>query len=465
MNGINGKANLSIDFLVVGGGIGGLACAIALRRVGHRVTVLEKTRDEDVAQMSHGGIRLPPNVAKILIHWGLGEQLKQIAVTSEAIELEIYETGYLLGVHVWDEEFLKETGGSYIFCHHVDLRRLLFETAVSLGAEIRGGANVVSVDGDDCHVKLSTGETLRADVIVGADGRSSLIQREIVGYDVYASTPCSSLLYNTTVPGPLIRADPELSMFYKKPYTKLFVWFGNGRSAMGYPIGGKDEFALHFWVPPSSGEDEPDHWGSEIDMSEMRRQLGECEPRLVKLVSMGSPPVRVPTKNVPPIEDWVHDEGRMVMIGEAAHPLPAGSIQGAALAVEDAAVLAKLFSHLISEDQIPSFLYAFQDLREGRCASVIASEQGNLTFQMMPKCEQQEQRDKHMRAKYDAGESPLAGGDAAEQWEMLKELFGYDAEDEADDWWVKWGVLRERAKQRAMDNDMEAQMNGLVMCH
>ncbi|KAH7906813.1 hypothetical protein BJ138DRAFT_1161696 [Hygrophoropsis aurantiaca] len=463
MNGINGKASLSLDFLVAGGGVGGLACAIALRRVGHRVTVLEKTRDEDVAQMSHGGIRLPPNVSKILNHWGLEKEIQNITVTSEAIDLKIYETGRLLGIHVWDEEFLKETGGSYIFCHHVDLRRLLFDTAISLGAEVRGGATIVSVDANDPHVKLSTGEILRADVIIGADGRSSIIQQEIAGYDVYGSTPCSSLLYNTTISGPLIRADPELSAIYKGPYTKLFVWFGNGRSAMGYPIGGKDEFALHFWVPPSQDCDESDQWGKEIDMAEMRRQLGECEPTLVKLVSMGSSPVRVQTKNVAPIEDWVHESGCMVMIGEAAHPLPAGSIQGAALAVEDAAVLAKIFSHLISEDQIPSFLYAFQDLREGRCASVIASEQGNLSFQMMPKSPQQEQRDQHMRAKFDAGESPLAGGDAMEQWEMLKELFGYDAEDEADDWWVKWGVLRLRAKQREMDNDMEAQLNGLVV--
>jgi salicylate hydroxylase len=121
------------------------------------------------------------------------------------------------------------------------------------------------------------------------------------------------------------------------------------------------------------------------------------------------------------------------------------------MAVEDAAVLAKLFSHLRAEDQISTFLHAFQDLREGRCASVVQSEQCNLYFQMLPAGPQQEERDHEMRARAARGESVFGSGEAAEQWEQLKELFGYDAEDEADDWWVKWGLLRERAKQRSLD--------------
>jgi salicylate hydroxylase len=127
------------------------------------------------------------------------------------------------------------------------------------------------------------------------------------------------------------------------------------------------------------------------------------------------------------------------------------------MAVEDAAVFARLFSHLRDKDQISTFLHAFQDLREDRCASVVHTEQCNLYFQMMPAGPQQEQRDQEMRAKTAQGESVFGGGEASEQWEQLKELWGYDAEDEADDWWVKWGLLRERAKQRSLD--MEAEMN------
>lgn len=104
--------------------------------------------------------------------------------------------------------------------------------------------------------------------------------------------------------------------------------------------GGKDEFALHLWVPPrQKGLSDDDCWGGGLDLKEMRRQLGECEPRytrssyvrlfwlienfrLLKMTKLAATPARVQVKMVPPIEDWVDEHGRMVIMGEAAHPLP-----------------------------------------------------------------------------------------------------------------------------------------------
>lgn len=454
---MSGKAELSIKFIVVGGGIAGLACAIALRRVGHRVVVLERYSDGDISKMSHGGIRLPPNVSKVLFHWGLERALRKVSITPSAMEVEIYETGEFIGTHWWEEEVLRETGGDFLFLHHVGLRQVLYDAAIAAGAEVRAGTSVASVSGDSPHVKLTTGETLLADVIVGADGRSSIVQRAIIGKDVFDAAPYQSLFYNTTVPGALMRADPQLAPFFQQPVESMFVWLGNNRSAVAYHMGGKDEFALHLWVPArQKGQSHDDCWGGGLDLKEMRRQLGECDPRLLKMAKLAATPACVQVKMIAPIEDWVDTHGRMVMMGEAAHPLPAGSLQGGAMAVEDAAVFGRLFSHLRDKDQISTFLHAFQDLREDRCASVVHAEQCNLYFQMMPAGPQQEQRDQDMRAKTAQGESVFGGGEASEQWEQLKDLWGYDAEDEADDWWVKWGLLRERAKQRSLD--MEAEM-------
>lgn len=112
---MSGKAELTINFIVVGGGIAGLACAIALRRVGHHVIVLEQYSDADVSKMSHGGIRLPPNVSKVLFHWGLEHELRKLSITSSAMEVEIYETGEFIGTHRWEEEVLRVTGGDFLF--------------------------------------------------------------------------------------------------------------------------------------------------------------------------------------------------------------------------------------------------------------------------------------------------------------------------------------------------------------
>lgn len=119
------------------------------------------------------------------------------------------------------------------------------------------------------------------------------------------------------------------------------------------------------------------------------------------------------------------------------------------MTVEDGAVLAKLFSHLRTKDQISHFLYAFQDLRQPRCSMVLKKEFGDIHFMTLPPGEMQQYRDEMMRAKRDAGLDVLDAADGMEetpQWVEIKEVFGYDAEDEADNWWIEWGLLREMAK-------------------
>src|SRR4051794_38980854 len=111
-------------------------------------------------------------------------------------------------------------------------------------------------------------------------------------------------------------------------------------------------------------------------------------------------------------------------------------IQNAAMAIEDGAVLAKIFSHLLREDQIPTFLYAFQDVRQERVARELQIEKFNTMFMTMPPCEQQEQRNEGMRQLHKAGLNVMESPEATDQWEELKTTFAYDCEDEADNWWV-----------------------------
>ena len=122
------------------------------------------------------------------------------------------------------------------------------------------------------------------------------------------------------------------------------------------------------------------------------------------------------------------------------------------MAVEDAAVLAKLFSHLSEERQVQSFLYAFQELRQPRTRSVRAGEFGNIFYMTLEECAGTARRDSGMREKAAAGgRNVLEGlaGDVSRLWDEVRTIFGYDCEDEADDWWVRWGMLRERAIQRS----------------
>jgi hypothetical protein len=123
--------------------------------------------------------------------WGTFCVLEQLANSP------LVETGELLGEHVWDEELLRESRGEFVFAHvrfsdpgptyyslthalafqHADFRQLLYDTALSCGATIRLNTTITAVEPDACRVRLSTGEVLEADVIVGADGSSGLSRR------------------------------------------------------------------------------------------------------------------------------------------------------------------------------------------------------------------------------------------------------------------------------------------------
>ena len=131
------------------------------------------------------------------------------------------------------------------------------------------------------------------------------------------------------------------------------------------------------------------------------------------------------------------------------------------MAVEDGAVLAKLFSHLSSHRQIESFLYAFQELRQARVRTVRAGELASAFF-MTADGPEAAQRDAAMRAKVREGGNVLdSEGEASAAWDEYRIVFGYDCEDEADDWWVQWGVLRERARAESDGSDVEEGSSGL----
>ncbi|KAJ7826179.1 hypothetical protein B0H14DRAFT_2595955 [Mycena olivaceomarginata] len=195
-------------------------------------------------------------------------------------------------------------------------------------------------------------------------------------------------------------------------------------------LGGTDDFSLIAYGPYDA---------ERLPFDGIRHNLEGTEPRLKHLLPLISNSLRrQPVIKCEPLEDWVSHHGRLLLVGTAAHPIPVPrSIQENAMSVEDGTVLGRLFSHLRSRDQVNQFLWAFQDIRQPRCAAATESEMHNMHFQCMPNGADQETRDAGLRAKLAAGVQVLqAGGDQEEtpEWREVKESFGYNAEDETDDW-------------------------------
>lgn len=136
-------------------------------------------------------------------------------------------------------------------------------------------------------------------------------------------------------------------------------------------------------------------------------------------------------------EDWSDDSGRIVLIGEAAHPWFPGGSHTTSMVVEDAVVLGTLFSHLENMDQVPKFLNAYQDIRERRCQAVKKEDVTNAALMRLPPGPHRDGRNETMMAPASAEHAD--DGVLQRELDAFAAIFCYEAADAAEEWWVNWG--------------------------
>ncbi|KAJ3919558.1 hypothetical protein F5877DRAFT_40005, partial [Lentinula edodes] len=456
--------------IIIGGSISGLSAAIALRRAGHRVTVLEK--DSTITEKLSRGFRIAPNLHKILCEWGLEAELKEISSKPKTMNMHSYNNGTYLGSLTWDKEVLKETGGEFRLTTYSALWSLLYRETISQGVCVRFGTKIVSLKTRSISpsVSLESGETVYADLLIGADGVNGLTRKYISASAVSCFLTCISFpipsSHSASIPKKSIINDPQLAYLINPSLQDMFVWIGHEHSAIGFPSGNSSNFFLNVYGLESG-----------VQTRDLQHVLYGAESSLLKLSRIASETFSsltyAPLIHESVLETWV--DGSLVVIGEAAHPLPPGSVQSCALSVEDGAVLARLFAPqslswrskscgLVS--YIPTILAAFQSIRYQRCASVQTREVGIIHYMTMPGSSEAERnvRDQGMRARRDLVELAVVpvppeiadffktdfDDDVEEEEEEglleisperveASEVFGYQAEEEAEEWWATWG--------------------------
>jgi salicylate hydroxylase len=196
-------------------------------------------------------------------------------------------------------------------------------------------------------------------------------------------------------------------------------------------------YALHLYLPRPILRKIPisDRWGAPaVDLVNLMLATRTAEPRLRTLLMMASAASVVAYdahQALDDEEDWVLPSAPGVLLGDAAHPTPPGSVQASAVALEDAAVFAKLFSHLRRRDQIPSLLSGFAGLRAERARLVLEADAQLIGLFAMPYDATgiAQGRDDAFRALTKAGRKVAgeADGDAAsnEQWYQTLMTWAY----------------------------------------
>ncbi|WP_406348958.1 FAD-dependent monooxygenase [Streptomyces sp. NBC_00144] len=339
--------------VVVGGGIGGLASALAVAGQGHQVLVLE--RADRFAEIG-AGIQLAPNGLHALDRLGLGDAVRETAVRMEALRFMDGVTGEHVASMPLTGEYRRRFGNPYVVVHRAELHGLLLDACRRHdGVELRSGSGVVGYEQDaaSATVVLDDGQRISGDGLIGADGIHSALRGQLVGDGppvVSGLTVYRAVIEMTRVPEEL--RSPTVTW-----------WAGPGCHFVHYPIaGGK---YLNLAASRDDGATEA-FAGVSVTRERVRREftdLGEVPHRLLDLGEDWRSWVLVDRE---PVRDWT--DGRVVLLGDAAHPMLHYAAQGACQALEDAVLLGGMLG--ARADELPARFEKYNAERRDRTAQI-----------------------------------------------------------------------------------------------
>jgi salicylate hydroxylase len=315
------------EIVVVGGGIGGLATALSVARQGHRVVVLE--RSTRFAEFG-AGIQLAPNGIHALDRLGIGTAVRDSAVHIDELRFMDGVTGeHVVSVPVTGE-YTRRFGNPYVVVHRGDLYRLLLAAChASAAIELRASSAATGYeqDGVSASVVLATGERVTGDAVIGADGIHSAIRRQLVGDGPPRLSGIT--IYRAIVP--MTRVPEELR------WRAVTWWAGPGCHFVHYPIAGGAYLNLAASFDNGATEALAGVAVSAGHVLDVLAPLGGTPRRLLELGSGWKSWVLVDRDPVP---TWT--DGRVTLLGDAAHPMLHYAAQGACQALEDAVLLGDL---------------------------------------------------------------------------------------------------------------------------
>jgi 2-polyprenyl-6-methoxyphenol hydroxylase-like FAD-dependent oxidoreductase len=334
--------------LVVGSGVGGLAAAIALRRSGFAVDVLERASGPDEIRMG-GGLQLWPNAMRALAGLGLADTAEAAGKRVARLEWLTHDEARLAGVDL--QATASARGVPSVGVRRSDLIGVLLDAVgaenVSFGVDVAGFAQ----DADGVTLHCSDGRVRRGDVLVGADGLESTIRPLVVG-----DTPLR-------MPGVCVYQAIVEGEGHSAPAAFAEVW-GRGARCGYYPVR-----AGTFWFAflPSSASP----GGAQAEDLGARRMLLERTDDWTGTARslLETTPEHAITHSElvarDPVESW--RDGRVTLLGDAAHPMTPFTGQGACQAIEDAVVLGAC---LRDEHRVETALARYEELRLPRTSEV-----------------------------------------------------------------------------------------------
>jgi salicylate hydroxylase len=370
----------ALSVAVVGGGIGGLTAAVALRQAGLDVRVYEQA---GLRSEAGAGIQLAPNSTRILARLGLLPAVQRVAVRPTAFEFRRWDDGRLLSRTPLGDAIERRYQAPYLHAHRADLMAAL-AAGVPADRVVTGRRCVgLSRHGDRARVHFADGSDIVADVVVGADGIRSMVREHLFG-----AQP-ARFLGHVAYRG-LIPADRVAHLDLEPRCT---VRLGPGAHFVHYYVGAGRFLNVVCVVEERSWTRES--WTDRGDPAELRAAFTGWHPVVTAVIEALDEPLKWALFDREPLPAW--SRGPVTLLGDAAHPMLPFGAQGAAQAIEDAAVLADC---LADRPDVPDALAAYGQRRRDRTARVQAISQANGQRFHLPDGPAQQARDAAMAAAF-----------------------------------------------------------------
>ena len=349
------SATANLPVLVAGGGIGGIAAALALTRRGYDVKVLEQA-----AQLGEigAGIQLGPNGFAAFDALGIGEIARSRAVYTDEMVMHDATDETCVGRIPTGEAFRKRFGNPYAVIHRADVHMSLLEGAQRTNRiEVATATTVQRIEQTEQGVVVhdNRGGTHRGQAVIGADGVKSAVRRQFVGDEARVS---GHVVYRAVVE----KKDfpPELQ------WNAASIWVGPDCHLVHYPLRGGEQYNVVVTFHSRAKEEWSVREGSREEVQSYFEGICAKARQLIELPKDWK---RWATADREPIAQW--NFGRVTLLGDAAHPTLQYLAQGACMAMEDAVTLGEALR--VTGNDFTKAFELYQRSRVTRTARIVLS--------------------------------------------------------------------------------------------
>ena len=352
--------NSAARIAIAGAGVAGLTTALALLQQGFKVDVFEQA--SQLGELG-AGLQISPNGSRVLQALGLEAALKTCVSQAQGKEIRMWNTGQRWKLFDLGEDCLARFGAPYWMVHRGDLHRVLVEAFNARSDRpVRLNARVVNARSTEAGVtfELNDGSQHRADGLLAADGVHSVLREQLLGEDKAQFT--GLLAWRGLVPVERLSAHLQAQVGTN--------WVGPGAHVITYPVRGGQLMNVVGIIEREGWRSES--WTERGTHAELLQDFGHWHADVCELMSAIEQPFKWALLGRAPQTGWA--QGRVCLLGDAAHPTLPFLAQGANMAIEDAAVMARCLAFDASPAQA---FVRFEKLRWQRTADIVNRSRDN----------------------------------------------------------------------------------------